>query len=502
MKKRELADHGVGIDFGTTNSVVAIHHPKSRKTAVCTDRATSLPHPSVVWYRLAEPPRVGREAKRQISSFADVPGNAFVQSVKRFLGHSESLDVFGARKLPRDVASDIFRYLIDDARDSHGFSIKEAIVTVPVYFDGLARRELRKAADAAGLYIKTFLHEPFAALIGYVCRHRAEDLSQMAGQNILVFDWGGGTLDITVGRVEENRIVELATEGLSNQAGDYFDELLGNVGKRRFVEANGIPAEQFEIRSTTKDRFRAECERCKIALSSEPEKRIELGDFYRTDGRVMDLSEVVTRGDFEAEINSVADEARRRVDKALEMAGLTARQIDLALLVGGSSRIPLVKELLRERFGHAVVEVPNADSIIAEGAAMADAFDVRPAFAASVAIELSDGVPHEVFKAGDLAIPDACRKNLNLFCTDNRDGVARLVVGLFDNASRRFERKRIITLPVNAELPKPYSHERVEASFVVDEDLVLTIDVKAATELQGAHDEIVDLRYAVSLSGM
>ena len=173
--EREGGPVGVGIDFGTTNSLVAVHTPTSGVTAICTDRATDLPHPSVVWYRLDEMPRVGTEAKHQISGYADVTGNVFVQSVKRQLGRRESFDVFGEKKSPAEVSADIFRHLLRDARETYKFEIKEAVVTVPVYFDGHARRELRKAADAAGLYIKAFLHEPFAALIGYVCRKNNPD---------------------------------------------------------------------------------------------------------------------------------------------------------------------------------------------------------------------------------------------------------------------------------------------------------------------------------------
>lgn len=503
MSSKEGGPLGIGIDFGTTNSLVAIHRPTSGATAICTDKATGLPHPSVVWYRLDEDPRVGREAKRQVSGYADVAGNVFIQSVKRQLGRRESFDVFGEKKSPEAVSSDIFRYLLRDARENYKFDVSEAIVTVPVYFDGRARRELRRAADAAGLYVKAFLHEPFAALIGYVCRGSTpESLDELMGQNILVFDWGGGTLDITVGRVEERRIVELATAGLADRAGDLFDEMLGRVGKRKFQERTSVSPEQLTLRPATKDRYRAECERCKIALSDQLEQPLEIADFLRLSAQVLDLSETIGRNDFEEEILAIVDDAGRQVDLALEKAGLTPRQIDLVLLIGGSSRIPLVQQQLRERFGHTVVDVPNANSIIAEGAAIADALGFRPAFAASVAVELSDGTHHDIFKAGELVVPDACNKAVNLFCTDNRGAQARLIVGLADGANGAFDRKKIITLPVSSELPRPYNHERVVVNFLVDEDLVLHVDAKAATQPKGVHDEIVDLRFAVSFAGV
>jgi len=489
---------GFGIDFGTTNSVVAAHNLKSAKTTVCRD-GEGLPHPSVVWYRLDELPRVGREAKLHISAFAEAAGNAFVQSVKRRLGKGETLDIFGERTPAQAVATDIFRFLLADAQTRHDFDVREAIVTVPVYFDGRARRELRKAADAAGLFIKTFLHEPFAALIGYLYESGlSASLHEREGQNILVFDWGGGTLDITVGQVCQGRVAQLSTAGLVDRAGDHFDSLLGTVAKRKFQESNSIPSDQLQLTPTTKDRFRTECERCKIELSAKRSQKLELADFFRSGRKVLDLSERIARDEFESEILAEVDLAAREVDRALDAAGLTARQIDLVLLIGGTSQIPLVQQRIRERFGHTVVIVENADSIIAEGAAIADALGLGLVFADSVAIELSDGTCHDVFKAGEPAKSEACNKTVNLFCTDNRDGVARLIVGLARTSSKQFDRRTILTVPVSPDLPRPYNHERVTASFRLDEDLVLHVDAKAATQPRGGHEEVVDLRFAVA----
>jgi molecular chaperone DnaK len=410
--------------------------------------------------------------------------------------------VFGQKKTPTDVAEDIFRYLVDDARDKQDFTISEAVVTVPIYFDGHARRALRTAAEGAGIYIKTFVHEPFAALVGYVCGAYGHDgLRDMEGKNILVFDWGGGTLDITIGRVSSGRIVELATAGLSDLAGDHFDESLGRVGMRMFQDRQKVSADKVKMSPAADDRFRVECERTKIRLSEEDSQRIELGDFARVVDEAFDLSEVIRREEFEAEIKAITEQALTKVNVALQAANLTSRQVDLALLIGGSSLIPLVQHQLREMFGHTVVSVENANSIIAEGAAIVDAMNLQPSFAASVALELSDGKSYEVFKAGELAIPSTCRKTVNLFCTDNRDGQARLVVGLTEPANGEFKRKRIITLPVSSELPSPCNHERVTAEFAVDQDLVLHIDAKAATQSRGEHEEVVDLKFALTITG-
>lgn len=498
-KTKTAENIGFGIDFGTTNSLVAAYRPKASTTTPCFEKSTALPHPSVVWYRLDEVPRVGREAKRNISGFAEVAGNAFVQSVKRYLGRNETLDIFGEKRSAKSVATDIFRFLRSDARSSYGFEVNEAVVTVPVYFDGCARRDLREAADKAGIYIKSFVHEPFAALVGYLYGGDAQqNLRDQEDKNILVFDWGGGTLDITVGQVANGRVIELSTAGISDRAGDHFDRVLGKIATRKFQDRNAVTSDQLQLTPTTKDRFYIESERCKIALSDEGTQEIELADYLRVDGKVFDLTEEINRQELEEELFPDIDQARLQVNRALEAAGLRARQVDLVLLIGGTSRIPAVQRAMRERFGCTVVNVKNSNSIIAEGAAIADALGLGPAFAASVAVELSDGTHHEVFKAGDLAKAKICNKTINFFCTDNRDGVGRLIVGLTDSYNGKFDRKAIITLPVSPDLPRPYSHERVTANFYLDEDLVLHVDVKAATQSKGENKEIVDLRFALS----
>jgi molecular chaperone DnaK (HSP70) len=466
-----MTARGFGIDFGTTNSIIAFHDAEVRRTTSCRDADTALPHPSIVWYKPDGAVRVGAEAKSVLTKLSGVAGNAFVQSVKVHLGRGEAFDICGSNKSAVDIAADVFRHLLEDARANYGVNATEGVVTIPLYFDGRARRDLRRAADAAGFYVKAFLHEPFAALIGHICKSRGRDeLRRMTGMNLLVFDWGGGTLDITVGRIYEDQIVELGIAGLPSKAGNHFDELLAGMVRRRFLAEQGIAADEAVITPATRDRYLAETERCKIALSDAPVQRMQLAGFCEYEKRVYDLQVDVTREEFEAEIVETINEAMRRVDAALETARLTARQIDLCLLVGGTSLIPMVQERLRERFGHTMVTVKDADSLIAEGAAVADAYNMRAAFAETVAM----------------------------------DGQARLIVGLHDPELGRFERKAIAVAPVSDALPAPFKHERIEVKIAVDEDLVLRIDAKGATQ---PHDkfvsqEVVDLRYSVSLAGI
>lgn len=187
-------DHyGIGIDFGTTNSVVSFYDAFLKKNNPLTNKETNLPHPSVIWYRADGSIIVGLEAKRNIMGFSNVEGNAFISSVKRKLGKKESMNILGEKLPLHEVAAEIFKFLRKDAESrSPEFKVNEAIVTIPIYFDGRARRELRKAADIAGVFVKNFVHEPFAAIVGYC--HREESglqIENMQRQIVLVFDWGG-----------------------------------------------------------------------------------------------------------------------------------------------------------------------------------------------------------------------------------------------------------------------------------------------------------------------
>ena len=457
------------------------------------------PHPSVVWYHVSEEPRVGRIAKSNILGFSEAPGNLFISSIKRSLGKGRTFSIFGSKVPAWQVASEIFRHLKHDAQQSYGTEVSSAVVTIPVNFDGRARRDLRLAAHQAGIYIKTFVHEPFAAIVGYCYSGKSNrTFQQRDGEKILVFDWGGGTLDITIGQVEGGTVTELATSGLSDRSGDHFDDLLANFAKTGFMERNRLQPDMFVLPPGTRDRLRSECELRKIDLSAEPEAMISLDGFYQVNGAYLVLDEYLSRSTFEGLIDQDVSEAMARVDQVLESAGLRSSDIDLALLIGGTSLIPRVRKEMFDRFGVKMVQITNADSIIAEGASLVDALNLHPVLARPVCIELSDGSHYEIFRAGELAKKEICTKEVALFCTDNRDGQARLIVkegtGPFKD---RFSTKCVLSVPVSPSLPRPYNHERVTARFVLDEDLVLKVSAVGAIKPEVADAEVFDLCFAL-----
>jgi len=202
-----------------------------------------------------------------------------------------------------------------------------------------------------------------------------------------------------------------------------------------------------------------------------------------------------------SQLNVEKYEPLAKVDAVTEEARLTPRDIDLVLLIGGSSRIPLVQREMQERFGSRITHVKNADTIIAEGAALVDYMGMHPVLARSIGVRLSNGAFYELFPAGTMAKPGICEKTINFFCTDNRDGEAKLV--LVEKYEGREMNERILGIPVSAELPRKYNHcERVSVTLSLDEDLVLRVFGKGATQERHASAEYHDLLFALDISGV
>jgi len=489
--------NGIGIDFGTTNSVVAICEGRTGRTRGLTDPDSNLPHPSVVWFR-GDGVEVGRRAKHQIQGFAEVPGNFFVRSVKRELGKGKRYGIFGEEKAASDVAAEIFRFLKNRAKRDHKVDVEAAVVTVPVHFDGRARRELRKAAADAGVHIKTFIHEPFAAVVGY-CKNARQDITSFDGSRILVFDWGGGTLDVTLVQIQGGLLAEVGTGALDDIAGDRFDARVGGHVVSRFVETHGFRTELVTPQGGTRARLWEECERGKIVLSSRLQTKVQVAQFFRRGGRDLDLDESMDRSGFEKLIRQDVDAAFHIVDKVLNEARVSEPEVTRVLLIGGSSRIPVVRQEMEKRFGARLVEVANADTIIAEGAAIVAQEDLCPFLQRPVQIRLADETLYTVYEAGTLAIPDGSQKNLTLFCTDNRDGVAHLVIAerLRPGDPSSAITKEIVDIGVSAKLPAPYEHERVYVTLAIDQDLVLEVKAHSATQRKVATAEIHDLAFGL-----
>ena len=238
-----------------------------------------------------------------------------------------------------------------------------------------------------------------------------------------------------------------------------------------------------------------------MTLSDENSADLEVASAFRVNGRAYDVSQRVSRDDFESEIGIDVRDAMAKVDAVIEEARLTPRDIDLVLLIGGSSRIPIVKREMQERFGSRITHIKNADTIIAEGAALVDYFGMHPVLARGLGVRLASGAYYELFPAGTMAKPGVCEKTINFFCTDNRDGEAKLV--LVEKYEGREMNERVLGIPVSRSLPRKHNDsERVSVTLSLDEDLILWAFGKGATQEAGAKAEYHDLLFALDTNGV
>lgn len=464
--------------------------------AVCEDGQTyaltdkRLPHPSIVWFR-GDEIVVGAAAKAQYHSYVNEPGNVFVKSVKGLLGTDKVIPVFGRQLSPSAVAGYIFEHLARQAR-AEGLGVRECVVTIPIHFGGSQRKALREAAAQAGLHIKTFVHEPFAAFVGYI--KARTDLTLLPNlRRVLVCDWGGGTLDVTLIRVDDRDLFEVSTLGLEGIAGDKFDSLLTDLLVRRFADENHLNPAQLGISPRAWDRLAAQAERAKIRLSTSDHAQVTVEGICRKRGSVLHLDQPVTRADFESLIVDDVDRALKSIDDALRVAGINPGALDLVLMIGGTSLIPLIDGEMRSRFGSRVCTVSNAPTVIAEGAAIVAHNDWQPCFANPIKLRLSDDSLYTVFVEKSQLHRETARKEMTLFCTDQRDGEARVVtiegagfVGRTDKV------KSILSIPVNASVNRRWV-EQVYVKYFVDDDLVLNVCGHGSIEQKVVTDQIHDL---------
>ncbi len=487
---------GFGIDFGTTNSVAAVFDGRDLRAFVDDNE---LPHPSLLWYRGSGNPIVGRNAKDEIKNFANTPGNYFVKSIKSKIQQKTTVEIFGKYYSNQKIASEIFAFLKQDAKKYPNYpEITEAVVTIPLYFDGQQRKAIREAAKLGGVIVKSFIHEPFAAVVGYLFPTLDSlDSLKNLNENILVFDWGGGTLDITLVKLESGTISEISNEGYSDRAGDYFDEVLRNDTLDRFKDENSITSQELKIDDGIESILYHDIEFAKIDLSEKEKAAIRIVDFYSVNNKSVSLRSEISREQFELLIRLDIQDAMSLVDKVLHKARLKPSQIGRVLLIGGSSKIPLLDRMMRDTFGTTkVLRVDNADTVIAEGAAIISYYNWQPYLVNPICIQLSDDSYYTVFDKGTILKPEFAQKEIKLFCTDNRDGDGTLILADNLGTGRYQVKEPIIKVPVSKVLRDVYS-EKIVADFRVDQDVILGVSARGSIKGKSVYAEFHDLCYGL-----
>lgn len=351
-------DKTLGIDLGTTNSGIAIVEAGDAQMLANNDgnRLT----PSVVHYDEDGKALVGRRAIDREPAEPD----QVIREIKRHMGEDGYTEtIHGTDYTPPEISADILKKLKEDAEGYLGDEAEEAVVTVPAYFTINQTSATKEAAESAGFEETHLINEPTAAALAY---GNGKDLDE----TLLVYDFGGGTLDISIIEVSDDQYDVLATDGDNDLGGADFDRVLMELLAERYENQKGIEIlEDAEVRAN----LRTQAEETKIDLSSDEESEALAPFLGQIEGNIIDLTEIdntITRGTFEQETKELRDRAIDPVSDALQKAKLETDDIDTVLLVGGSTLIPSVQEQLEEFIGIEPTQTLDPDKIVAQGAAV------------------------------------------------------------------------------------------------------------------------------------
>ena len=343
----------IGIDLGTTNSCVAVLEGGQPKVIPNAEGANTTP--SVVAFKNGER-MVGQVAKRQAITN---PDNT-VSSIKREMGSDYKRTIEGKTYTPQEISAMILQKLKQDAEAYLGEKVTEAVITVPAYFSDSQRQATKDAGRIAGLDVKRIINEPTAASLAY-------GVDKEHRQKILVYDLGGGTFDVSLLDIGDGVFEVLATNGNNRLGGDDFDKRLMDYIAEDFKRNNGIDLRNDRI---AKQRLMDAAEKAKIELSATLTTNVNL-PFITADAtgpKHIDMN--ITRAKFEELIADLIDKTRVCMEQALRDANLKTGQIDKVILVGGSSRIPCVQELVKKVTGKEPFKGINPDECVAVGAAI------------------------------------------------------------------------------------------------------------------------------------
>jgi molecular chaperone DnaK len=366
----------VGIDLGTTFSLVAT--VERGRPRIVEDQGERL-IPSVVGFSPTGELLVGSPARNQ---YVVEPENT-VRSIKRKMGGDEIVTLAGKKYTPQEVSALILRKLKQMAERVLGEPVERAIITVPAFFTDAARQATRDAGEIAGLEVARIINEPTAAALAY-------GLDRAGDQRAAVYDLGGGTFDVSIVDLSEGVIEVRASHGNTQLGGDDFDDLIVNHVAEQFQAQHGIDLRQ-DRRALA--RLSRAAEQAKIALSDYPYTRIVEEYIVRKDDRhALHLDVELSRQTFEELIRPLVRSTLESVDRALSDAGLRPRDLQTSLLVGGSTRIPLVREIVARHLGREPRSDVHPDEAVALGAA------IQAAIVAGEPIEavLVDVTPHSL----------------------------------------------------------------------------------------------------------
>ncbi|MFM7468744.1 MAG: molecular chaperone DnaK [Vampirovibrionales bacterium] len=455
----------VGIDLGTTNSVVAVM--EGGQPVVIANAEGGRTTPSVVAFKNGER-LVGQVAKRQ----AVMNHKNTIASNKRHMGTSHAWQVDGKDYTPQEISGIILRKLVDDASAYLGEKVTQAVITVPAYFNDSERQATKDAGKIAGVEVLRIVNEPTAAALAY-------GLDKKTEEKILVFDLGGGTFDVSVLEVGDGIFEVKSTSGDTHLGGDDFDQkiidwLVDEFKKQETMDLSKDPQ--------ALQRLKEAAEKAKIELSSVMQTQISLPFITANQDGPKHLEMSLTRAKFEGLSADLVERCRIPVEKALKDAGLQAAEIDEVVLVGGSTRIPAVQELVKRLTGKEPHQGVNPDEVVAIGAAVQAGvlagevkdivlLDVTPL---TLGLETLGGVMTPLIER-NTTIPV---KRSQIFSTaaDNQPGVE--VVVCQGERSMARDNKVLGTFHLDGIPPAPRGVPKIEVTFDIDANGIVNVSAK------------------------
>jgi molecular chaperone DnaK len=479
----------IGIDFGTSNSVVA--NFQYGQAEVVANHEGQKWTPSIVTLRRDGTLAFGQEAKENFDE------QRSIRSIKRILGTPERVPLVGQNLRTEQIAVMLFSLLKKDAEEALNETITKSVVTIPANSKGLARHATKLCAGAAGMQVLTLINEPTAAAICY-------GLNSQQDQTVLVYDFGGGTLDVTILRIHHGIFEEISSKGIGKLGGDDLDLELAKVLAGRFHQKTGYDI----MNSPYKQQFMLAVEKAKIELSSEQTAVARKAALVPE--RQLSLEEEIERSEFEKIIMPLIVKSGTAIDEAMKLRGMRPKDIDKVLLVGGTSKIPLVKRYVAEKLaGKEPEPFDRVDPMtcVGQGAAIVSAIlQGAPGldnYAYSVKLEHSL-CANPINERRQVYLDPIIKRGSDIPCSFTKtyypvaDPAERVVISVYegdmhDNPESP-ENVKLAEIPWEFKPPRPQRDGALDVSFEYGDDGILTVQI---------HDTSVGhkKRYAIQQAG-